>query len=128
MALDGVSRDQGPLAGVKPPHSASEAHALDRLDPVLFRRFADDENALKPWRRPLAQDVLDAGDSAVPNILEVLEQPDVPGLHRAVRPLVRVVLRVTVRQAHEDDRSAIEAAPQQPVVGNISWRRAALPR
>ena len=44
MALDGVSRDQGPLAGVKPPHSASEAHALDRLDPVLFRRFADDEN------------------------------------------------------------------------------------
>jgi hypothetical protein len=62
--------------------------------------------------------------SAVPNILEVLEQPDVPGVRRAVRPLVGVV----VRQAHEDDRSVIEAAPQQPVAGNISRRRAALPR
>jgi hypothetical protein len=37
IALDGVSRDQGPLAGVKPPHSASEARALDRLDPVHLR-------------------------------------------------------------------------------------------
>jgi hypothetical protein len=43
-ALDGVSRDQGPLAGVKPSHSAGEAHSLDRLDPVSLGRFADDEN------------------------------------------------------------------------------------
>jgi hypothetical protein len=43
-ALDGVSRDQGPLAGVKPSHSAGEAHSLDRLDPVLLGRFADDDN------------------------------------------------------------------------------------
>jgi hypothetical protein len=28
----------------KPAHSAGEAHTFDRLDPVLFRRFADDEN------------------------------------------------------------------------------------
>ena len=35
-------------------------------------------------------------------------------------------LRRAVRQAHEDDRNAIEAetaAPQQPVAGNIAGRR-----
>jgi hypothetical protein len=31
-------------AGGKPSHSSGEAHSLDRLDPVLLRRFADDEN------------------------------------------------------------------------------------
>jgi hypothetical protein len=42
------------------------------------------------WRPPPAEDVLNVGDSAVPSVLEVLEQPDVRGLHRAVRSAVGV--------------------------------------
>ena len=50
----------------------------------------------------------------VPNVREVLEQPDVRGLHRTVRPVVGIVLRLAVRQPDEDDRSAIEAKTAAP--------------